>query len=102
MTEEEAKPTGGNRWWDHYYVRYFVGSVYAVLLMYALSRTSAVTSSLGAIDPKLWVNATVLGAAGLAFCYIASAPILLLHAVRGKNTSTTLVVTAWGKLRCCW
>lgn len=76
-----------------------MGSVYAVLLMYALSRTNAVTSSLGTIDPKLWVNATVLGATGLAFCYIASAPILLLHAVRGKNTSTTLVVTAWGKLR---
>ena len=97
--KEESKPAEGNRWWDHYYVRYFVGSVYAVLLMYVLSRTDAIKGSLGAIDPTLWVNATVLGAAGLAFCYIASAPILLLHAVRGRNTATILTVTAWWKLR---
>ena len=93
MTEkDEAKAPGGSRWWDHYYVRYFVGSVYAVPLMYALSRTDALKSSLGTIDPKQWVDATLLGAAGLAFCYIASAPILLLHSVRGRGTSTALNV----------
>jgi hypothetical protein len=31
------------------------------------------------------LDATVLGAAGLAFCYVASAPILLLHATRAQR-----------------
>jgi hypothetical protein len=72
-----------SRWWDHYYVRYFVGSVFAVPLMLALSKTHAAKSLVEISPEDKFLNATVLGAAGLAFCYVASAPILLLHATRG-------------------
>jgi hypothetical protein len=83
--EEEGKMAEKSRWWDHYYVRYFVGSVFAVPLMLVLSKAEAV-KSLGDLtgEDKL-LNATILGAAGLAFCYLASAPILLLHATRGRH-----------------
>lgn len=74
-----------SRWWDHYYVRYFVGSVFAVPLMLALSETKAVSSLIDITGDNKLLNATVLGAAGLAFCYVASAPILLLHVARGRR-----------------
>jgi len=73
-----------SRWWDHIYVRYFVGSVFAVPLMLALSKTEAVAPLVKITGEDKFLDATVLGAAGLAFCYIASAPTLLLHTVRAR------------------
>src|ERR1700679_1703730 len=83
--EGEGSMAEKSRWWDHYYVRYFVGSMFAVPLMLALSRTAAVKSLVDIAGDNKFLNATVLGAAGLAFCYLASAPILLLHATRGQH-----------------
>ena len=85
--EEEGSMAEKSRWWDHYYVRYFVGSVFAVPLMLALSKTPAVCAMVDVTGDNKLLNATVLGAAGLAFCYVASAPILLLHAARGRHSN---------------
>jgi hypothetical protein len=77
--------------WDYYYLRYFVGAVVGAGLLLALWRArsltgrSAVPHGLPAM-PHDWLDfaaaVTALGTAGLAYCYIASAPVLLLHATR--------------------
>jgi hypothetical protein len=91
-----------NRWWDYYYVRYFVGAIAGSVLFFG-----ALISN----DPlwhqvQTWFPATeegvttvkilngsataaietlvALGTAGLAYCYLASAPVLLLHALRER------------------
>lgn len=90
-----------SQWWDHYYVRYFVGSVFAVPLMLALSKTTPVKDLVGTLDQTKLLDATVLGAAGLAFCYIASAPVLLLHATRARRTAAkhaASTVSAWPRV----
>jgi len=96
--EEEGKMAEKSRWWDHYYVRYFVGSVFAVPLMLALSKAEALESLVDGIGNSKLLNATVLGAAGLAFCYVASAPILLLHATRAhrSNANQARIPVGWG------
>jgi hypothetical protein len=96
--EGELKMAEKSRWWDHYYVRYFVGSVFAVPLMLALSKSEALKLLVDAIGNSKLLNATVLGAAGLAFCYVASAPILLLHATRAhrSNANRARAQVGWG------
>jgi hypothetical protein len=84
--EGEGNMAEKSRWWDHYYVRYFVGSVFAVPLMLTLSKGAALKPLMDATGDSKLLNATVLGAAGLAFCYVASAPILLLHATRARRS----------------
>jgi hypothetical protein len=85
-----------SRWWDHYYVRYFVGSVFAIPLMLALSKTAAVKALGDIAGEDKFLNATVLAAAGLAFCYVASAPILLLHATRAPRSKVNSAPTKLG------
>jgi hypothetical protein len=86
----------GSRWWDKYYVRYFVGTVYAVPLLIALEKTSPAGSAIAQFAEDKWVNAAAVTTAGLAFCYLSSAPILLLHALRVRvpKTSTAFYATA--------
>ena len=81
-----------NRWWEFYFTRYFVGSVLGALIVMALAfhPDSALDEviakllnyeSVGMLELKsdhFWV---LLGF-GVAFCYIASAPILVMHAFR--------------------
>ncbi len=77
--DEKDKPPDGGRWWEYYYVRYFVGTVYAIPLMYVLVRQFP---QAGDWTSNKWTSSAVLVTAGLAYCYIASAPILVMHAVR--------------------
>lgn len=72
------------KWWEQYYVRYYVGAAFAVPLLILLSREKIFPAELKAAASGGWLNAAVVSAAGLAFCYIASAPILLMHACRGR------------------
>lgn len=85
----EKKPATDNKWWEFYFVRYFVGTVVGSAILLYLN--SATTSSLkGLIMPGV-TDATqldaqklaLLASVGLAFCYVASAPVLVLHATRG-------------------
>ena len=73
------KPADSGRWWEYYYVRYFVGTIYAVPLMYILARQFPQAADQ---ISSTWIGPTVLVTGGLAFCYLASAPILVMHAVR--------------------
>lgn len=99
-----------NRWWEFYFVRYFIGSVLGALVVMALafhpeSRLSSVIASLfdfsGSDVLKLksdhfWVILSF----GIAFCYLASAPILVMHALRANidfqgGISTNIKVWAY-------
>lgn len=86
---EETKKTSSDRWWEFYFVRYFVGSVIGGAIVFYLN-SKAGSALTGAIIPnvddvsKLDAHlVSMLAAMGLAFCYIASAPVLVLHATRG-------------------
>lgn len=78
-------------WWETYVIRYFVGTVVggAILLFLNASESSSLKGALlpGIKDLKsLDVGMlTVLAVVGFAFCYIASAPILVLHASRAAQ-----------------
>jgi hypothetical protein len=80
---ERERPSN-SRWWEQYTVRYFVGTVAGVLSIYVLREYAALKDVFANIIPKVedLGDAVVLGSVGLAYCYVASAPILTIHAVR--------------------
>lgn len=74
------------RWWEAYVLRYFVGTAVGVATLMVVKENAAISdvrNLLGKYSDNFWKDILVLGSAGLAFCYIASAPVLTLHAVRG-------------------
>lgn len=94
MTQAPENPKNENRWWEFYFVRYFVGTaIGAIIVLFLATAKSPLTSRQGDIASifKILIpeklesaNMIALTAVGLAFCYIASAPILVLHATRGS------------------
>jgi hypothetical protein len=94
-----------NRWWEFYFVRYFVGSVFGSLVVMALafhpdSSLSLVIANLFNFSSKdllelksdhFWVILSF----GVAFCYIASAPILVMHALRAQFDFQSGIYTSW-------
>ncbi|ODP27452.1 hypothetical protein PTI45_03162 [Paenibacillus nuruki] len=80
------------RWWEYYLVRYFVGTIVGTLIVIHISTQN--DSFLHSIlyeklktetDKNIEVSSLILyGFVGLTFCYLASAPILLLHALRSN------------------
>lgn len=84
--KKDTKPTESNfRWWEFYAVRYGMGSVVGAVIVYFLCATNPVLQKLlTGLDPTALDAAqlTMLLAYGLTYCYIASAPILVLHAGR--------------------
>jgi hypothetical protein len=85
------------KWWEYYAVRYFVGTVVgAFIVAILINKYSIPGYELKFFFGKDGVNfaagMSLTAAAGLAFCYIASAPILTLHATRAS-----FVPTVWGK-----
>ncbi|MGV8900276.1 MAG: hypothetical protein ACOH2B_13680 [Burkholderiaceae bacterium] len=103
---EKKKPD--NRWWEFYFVRYFVGTALgALVVLFLATAESPVFASQGVLStilktlkPEKFESGyiPILGTVGLAFCYIASAPILVLHAIRGSllkvRNSTDLKLVA--------
>lgn len=86
--EDSAKVLSG-RWWEFYFVRYFIGTVIgscivAYLLLFngafKLPIKNGPANFLSDFNGYLVFGFAALG---LTYCYIASAPILVLHAVRG-------------------
>ena len=73
-------------WWGYYFLRYFVGTVVgaAVVLGAAFLRwgTSAVSICPLVLRGDAWQYLPALVMSGLAYCYVASAPMLTLHVVR--------------------
>lgn len=74
------------RWWENYAVRYFVGTVVGAVVISALLSSGHLHCEFRKVLPSFdsmgW-QLTAIGALGLAFCYVASAPVLTLHAIRG-------------------
>lgn len=112
-----------SRWWEYYFVRYFVGSVIgsAVVLfivghllaqspqwfsafistLIPMAKDKSIAGMLETLDHSLLLDALVsaktffvIGAAGVAYCYLASSPMMILHACRAE-----VVDRANGKLR---
>lgn len=75
------------RWWEQYYVRYFVGTVVGVFVIFILREKALLASEIATFVPGVDdIDATEFAAvalAGLAYCYVSSAPVLALHGVRG-------------------
>lgn len=93
MSQEErerGKPgtrPHSDRWWENYLLRYFVGTVVGVLVIVALRESPGVGANLDHIVPDLQAltsgKAAIIGALGFAYCYVASTPVLAMHAARG-------------------
>lgn len=85
-----------SRWWETYLVRYITGSVVGAVIVYILLRKLKIYwfPSLKDIQNT---HIVVLASLGFAYCYIASAPITLLHAVR-----SILVQDALNKKKFDW
>lgn len=94
MSEKAESSGSNNRWWESYLVRYFlgfiVGSICVAVIAHAsglmprvLSLVSGFESD-GAYGPKYGATSIIMmvGFLGLAYCYLASTPITVLHAGR--------------------
>lgn len=108
---KKEEKTGTGKWWEFYFVRYALGTVFGVLIVNFL-----VQNGVAIPFPEGNVNEITKGAGapllityGLAYGYLASAPILLFHATRfemprtgfrGSTMWLTLIsavlATGWG------
>jgi len=85
MGEIEASASG--RWWEYYFIRYFFGTVIGAALVALFGES---IDPLKKLIPSLISDPhtagakdfTILIACGLAYCYVASAPMLVLHTMR--------------------
>jgi len=70
-----------SRWWEFYFVRYAMGTVIGAILLYLLKDSFADLDT--AIKNFSGTELLLVYAAlGLAYCYIASTPLLVIHACR--------------------
>lgn len=93
MPQDAYKKKSDNRWWEFYFVRYFVGTTLGAVVVLFLATSNSpvfvsqgeVASILKSLKPERFESGylAVLATIGLAFCYIASSPVLVLHATRG-------------------
>lgn len=92
--EKSETSNSNNRWWESYLVRYFLGFVVgaiciAIIVVYSGLIPGALfvaneASRVASTEPKYGVTSIVVAVAllGLAYCYVASTPITVLHAGR--------------------
>lgn len=73
--------SSNSRWWETYLVRYITGSVIGAVIVYIILKKSGI-DLIPHFDDIKNSNLIVLFTLGFAYCYLASAPITLLHAVR--------------------
>ncbi len=84
-------------WWDFYGVRYAQGAVVGAMLVFMLFSQNSTLKKLLFIpeDPADFgaPHLILLAVYGLAYCYIASAPILIMHAARGLQFASAINLT---------
>lgn len=77
-----------NRWWEFYGIRYGMGTVVGAIVVFYLVHEDELLKSIlllpGDNKDLGMAHVTVIAALGLAYCYISSAPILVLHACRNE------------------
>lgn len=93
------------RWWEFYAVRYAVGTVVGAVMLWLLFSLSPSlrplffdNASATTVGPLLKLDAgqlSMLGIGGLVFCYVASAPILVLHAGRFLLERGAVKLSRW-------
>lgn len=90
------------RWWEFYGVRYAQGAVVGAMLIFLLfSQNDTLKKILFVpVDPKDFgiSHLILLAVYGLVYCYIASAPVLIMHAARGllyKSTTNPAPNEGW-------
>lgn len=95
-TESES-----SRWWEFYAVRYAMGTVVGGVVFFFLCMSNSVLKPLlfgadsGTIDGT---RLALFAAYGLAYCYIASAPILVFHVGRYMIEVRRPGSTSWMRL----
>ncbi|ADL55523.1 hypothetical protein Galf_1504 [Gallionella capsiferriformans ES-2] len=76
-----------SHWWEFYGVRYAQGTVVGAMIIFFLFTQNEALKKLLFIPPEPkdfgMPHLILLAVYGLAYCYIASAPILIMHAGRG-------------------
>jgi hypothetical protein len=86
------------RWWEFYAVRYSIGTVTGAVVVMLLCRANPAMqevflgTSTSVVDP--W-RLLLLAGYGLTFCYLASSPILVLHAGRFLLHSSGTTPIGW-------
>lgn len=107
-----------NKWWEYYAVRYFVGTVIgAVVIAYLNTESGSPFAGrmtiVGESKEATFLGVGLVAALGFAFCYVASAPVLVLHTARAhlrisamKASATrcfiTLVASAFATTAAVW
>lgn len=85
MSKQESTSTD-SRWWEFYFVRYAMGTVIGALLLYLLQKDAFPELSgalhLGSTSEFSYQHLLIFAALGLTYCYIASTPLLVIHACR--------------------
>jgi hypothetical protein len=80
--------TSENRWWEYYFLRYFVATVVGTVTIIILSKSLCwlrtdlglpLIKDLSSVEIKEMPGWAALG---FAYCYVASAPMLVWHATR--------------------
>jgi hypothetical protein len=98
--EEQGKSpntAAGTRFWEYYFLRYMLGTILGAAIVQILcgnnpffnQYVSKIVGGASALSITA-ASVTMVAASGLAYCYIASAPILVLHAAR------YLLFSFWG------
>lgn len=94
MAEKTENGQGNTRWWESYLVRYFLGFIVGAICVSTIAvATDVIPQSFGIFEntaktvgqeSKYGITAIVIAASllGLAYCYLASTPITVMHAGR--------------------
>ena len=88
----KEEKSGSSRWWEFYFVRYALGTVFGILIIRFLASHGLdipFPKDKGEEFPNAESLPLLLGY-GLAYCYLASAPILLFHATRFQMRPTNV------------
>lgn len=94
MAEKNENGQGNTRWWESYLVRYFLGFIIgAICVSIVAVATNVIPQSSGIFDnaagavehgSKYGITTIIIAVSllGLAYCYLASTPITVMHAGR--------------------
>lgn len=112
IDEKNDEKTSGGRWWEFYVVRYALGTVFGVLIVNMLVKSGlAIPFPEGSVSEITKPEGLpLLIGYGLAYCYFASAPILVFHSVRFSmqktgfrwSTVAILISSAMFAFLWCW
>jgi hypothetical protein len=92
-TSSKPRKTANSRWWESYFVRYLAGTAVGAIVVLFLAKNSPVSPGQDGLADIVRILCkvefksayiTMLAIFGFAFCYVASAPILVFHALRGN------------------